>query len=458
MRAALLLATLALAGFVACASCSGDEQRSAPDAGLAGGTGGDAALGGSGGGSGGALGGGTGGTLADALPDVNEPGWELAPWNPPGCLILRATDLAKAVPPLVWNDCNNAVAGCVYLDTSLLPGHPDKNGDKVSQTFDVARRGTATLFTIVAKYGKFEGGPIIYELGHGPRAAWKSDRIKTECSAGGVVFGAAGGAAIDFGRVINDEIVSFVLHSKSQSWNLDGSPVLQVDKTLTGNPLAGVFDVKFSPTTMALEMGMNALIWVWDFGSGPPVLIPRPANVEQDYGAIVKGTDVVFMRYSSDDTGRAFAVRHASGAVETLYQKPSVWADALESDGSDFVWQEWHLTTNVVELWTAPWTASPASFAPKKVRTVDGSQKFVSAGYRGEKWWVQRRDESTLRAIRITDGAYLDVPAPSGFGWVTPLGVVDGEIWATIFVSPGSDSTTYSVVRVPIASLGTPVP
>jgi len=135
-----------------------------------------------------------------------------------------------------------------------------------------------------------------------------------------------------------------------------------------------------------------------------------------------------------------------------------VWADALESDGNDFVWQEWHLTTNVIELWTAPWTTSPAGFAPKKVRTIDGTQKFVRAGYRGEKWWVQTRDESSLRAIRITDGAYLDVPAPSGFGWVTPLGVVDGEIWATMFVSPGSDSTTYSVVRVPIASLGTPVP
>lgn len=461
MRALFVAATLALAACAACSSCSSDstDPANAVDSGgdAAAPSGGAPAGGGSGGTSiGGKDAGGTGGAAGDAAAIDAGAGWAPAPWSPPGCQILRATDLASAVPPLVWKDCGNGVTGCVYFDSSSIPGHPIKITDKISQAFDVARRTGTTLLTIIAKYGTFEGGPIVYELGYGARAAWKSDKAGTGCSAGGILFGGEQGAAISFGRSLGDEIVSYVLYSKMESWDLDGSPLLTVDKTTTGNPLAGVVRLKFSSSLMALEMGLDPFIYVWDFGPGKPVLIPRPADVAQDYGAIVKGSEVVFVRYSPDGAARTFAVRHPDGQVEKLYQKPSVWADHLASDGNDFTWQELNLATKVNELWTAPWTTSPGSFAPKKVRTVDGAQQFVLAGYRGAQWWVYRKDESILRAVRLTDGAYLDVPAPPGFGWITPLGVVDGEIWAPIFVAPGSDSTTYSVARVPIASLGTP--
>lgn len=461
MRALFVVGVVALVACAACSSCSSDEST-APVDGVD--SGGDAAAAGggapSGGGSGGSPAGGkdaggAGGMAGDAASDAGA-GWAPAPWSPPGCQILRATDLATAVPPLVWKDCANGVAGCVYFDSSPIPGHPIKNGDKISLTFDVARRSDVTLFTIIAKYGKFEAGPIIYELNHGPRAAWKADHSTTGCGAGGVVFGVDDGAAISFGRSLGDELISYVLYDKTQSWDLDASSLLTVDKTVTGNALAGVFRPKFSSSLMALEMGIDPLIYVWDYGSGKPVLVPRPADVSEDYGAVVKGSDMVFVRYSPNAVSRSFSVRHADSQVEKLYQKPSVWAGDLQGNGSDLVWQEWNQTTNVVELWTAPWTTSPASFTPKKVRTVDGAQTFVLAGYRGEGWWVYRMDMATLRAIRITDGAYLDVPAPSGFAWITPLGVVDGEIWAPIFVASSTQSTTYSIARIPIASLGTP--
>jgi hypothetical protein len=43
-------------------------------------------------------------------------------------------------------------------------------------------------------------------------------------------------------------------------------------------------------------------------------------------------------------------------------------------------------------------------------------------------------------------------------GWVDPLGVHNGELWATFHVAPGGKATEYSVARMPIASLGTPKP
>lgn len=459
MRGFFIAGALALAACAGCSACSSDESSPSADAGLGGAaaasSGGAPSGGGTGGNSsGGKDGGGTGGTSGDAAVDAGE-GWELAPWSPPGCQIFRAADLTEAVAPLVWNDCANGLAGCLYFDASPLPSATLK---KMWQKFDVALRSTSTFLTVLPIYDKFIDGATIYELGVGPRSAWKSDR-NTGCAVQQASFGVDSGAALRVGTAFgNNEVTSGVLYNKTDSWNLDGSPILYVDKTVTGNPMAGVFEVQFSSSIMALQMGLDALIYAWDFGPGKPTLIPRPAEVQQDYGPLVQGSEIVFMRYSANAAARAFAVRHANGTVEKLYQKPSVWADNLGTDGTDFTWQEWNQSTNVVELWTAPWTASPASFAPKKVRTLDGAQAFVRGGYRGEKWWVYTRDDATLRAIRITDGAYLDVPAPTGFGWITPLGVVNGEIWASIFKFPAGNSATYSVARVPIVSLGTPKP
>jgi hypothetical protein len=458
MRALLVAGALAAVLANSCSGCGGGEPNPAGDAAHSGGGSGagGAPVGGTGGVAG-KGGGGTGASSGSAGVDAG-PGWELAPWSPPGCQILRATDLESSVPPLVWKDCGNGVAGCVYLDTSSLPGHPNANGDKIRQRIGVARRSSTTFFTVSAIYGKFVGGPVLYELGVGPRAAWKSDVEATSCNAGGVVFGEEGGAAIKFSHTMAaDTITSGVLWNKTESWKLDDSPVLWVDKAVTENGLTGVFDVRFSSSLMALVIAPSGRIATWDFSAATPALIPRPADVAQDSNTVVKGNEVVFQRDGPVATGRAFAVRHAGGTVENLYQKPSVWAVDLRSDGVDLVWQELDETTNVLELWSAPFTTSPASFAAKKVRTIESPPTvLVRAGFAGEKWFVYTHADTALRAIRLTDGAWVEAPPPAGFGWVTAFGVVNGEIWSTIFVSPGTNATNYSVARVPISSLGAP--
>jgi hypothetical protein len=460
MRSIVLAGASALAFAAACSACGGEESAVPRDAGSAG-SGSGGTLGGGGGTGGGAVGGadsGTGGDAAiDVAPDAFGDDWELAPWNPPECQILRAKDLAKAVPPLVWKDCENGIAGCVYLDTSGIPGTPYANGDKLNADYQVARMGTSTYFSITPIFGKYDNGVVLYELGVGPRAAWKSDQNATHCSVSYLRFGTTGGAALSFGESGGNEVVNDIVYSKDDVLGIDSASLLKVDKTVTGNSLAGVFDLHFSSSLMAFEMGLDRLIYTWDFGPGKPQLIPRPSDIAEDYAAIVKGSETVFVRDSSMPTARAFAVRHADGTVENLYQKPSVWAIGLLGDDTDFVWQEQDPTSGAVELWTAPWTTSSASFAPKKVRAIDGLGGYLAAaGYSGDKWWIYYKDDTTLRAVRITDGAWLDAPAPKGFGWLLrPFGVVNGEIWASIHLPP-STQTRYSVARVPIASLGTP--
>ncbi len=397
-------------------------------------------------------------TTTDVPTDAYGEGWELAPWNPPGCQILRAVDLGTTVPPLVWKDCNNGVAGCKYLDTSMLEGTPNKNGDKLATDFEVATVGGKVFFSIAPIFALYLNGLAIYEVGVGPRAAWKSDNT-TSCALSHVRFGLDGGAALIATQILDATSISTTIqYNHSDPGELDLVPSLKIDKSITGNSLAGVFGLQFSKTFMALEMGVDALLYVWDFGPGQPKLIPRPPDITEDYRPIVQGNEMAFIRDSPITTARHFAVRHSDGSIETLYEKSSVWAIDLHGDGVDYAWQELNENTNVLELWSSPFTMSPASFQPKKVRTIDGATNLVRAGFSGEGWWVYYKDDATLRAVRLSDGMWVDAAAPSGFGWVTPFGVVNGEIWSTIHVAPGTVATVYSIARVPITSLGTPKP
>jgi hypothetical protein len=460
MRRLILAAAIGIGFASSCSGCS--ENSNLPLPGGTGTRGGSVGTGGSGpDGSGGSpsggRSGGTEGGPADARPDVTDEGWELAPWNPPGCKFLRAVDLDRTVPPLIWKDCANGISGCVHLDTSPLPGHPTMKGHKLFPWFDVKRTGDTTFFSVAPIYDIFVNSLVVYELGAGPRAAWRVGP-ETECSLQDVKFGSRGGAALRFGHtLLPDEIVSGVLYSKTEIWNLDSASVLYVDKSITGNPGVGVYQVRFSSSLMALQISPSGFVYTWDFGSDPPKLIPRPSEIVQDLLTGLRDDEVVLSRYSADNSARSFAVRHPDGSIEDLYRKPSVWAADLLSDGNDFAWQESNESTGVLDLWTAPWTTSPASFAPRKVRTLDNPPSgLVQSGFSGEGWWVYRQSESSLRSVRLTDGAMLEAPPPAGFGWLAPHGVVNGEIWVRIFVTPGSTSTMYSIARVPIASLGTP--
>jgi len=144
-----------------------------------------------------------------------------------------------------------------------------------------------------------------------------------------------------------------------------------------------------------------------------------------------------------------------------LYQKPGVWVSWLASDGTDVVWQE--LTqydggSGKLELWASPRADDPSSFNPRKVASLPGSF-FVVGGYSGGGYYPFYLDDGTVRAVPLSDGAHIDVPAPPGYGWINPWGVVNGEIWCPVHIPRNAGlGVPRSIARIPLASLGTPTP
>jgi len=62
------------------------------------------------------------------------------------------------------------------------------------------------------------------------------------------------------------------------------------------------------------------------------------------------------------------------------------------------------------------------------------------------------------RAVRLSDGAHFDIPAPLGCGWSGWAGVIGSEIWAGVRFHGGNQYEVDSIVRVPLTSLGAPTP
>lgn len=118
---------------------------------------------------------GSAGSPTDAGGDAwatNPTAWKTPPWNPPGCNVPRAVDLAKDLPPLSWVPCNDGVKGCVLMNASLLPGAGSFNPNmKLGALAGVHRYGTRTIFTVGVAFGEYGGAEVMYELGKGPIAA-----------------------------------------------------------------------------------------------------------------------------------------------------------------------------------------------------------------------------------------------------------------------------------------------
>ncbi|MBX3125804.1 MAG: hypothetical protein KF718_03780 [Polyangiaceae bacterium] len=437
------------------------EQREPGGATPAGGTGGwawDSGSGGSTGGTGGATpSGGTGGTTGDGGWPVDPALWKTPAWNPPGCNFLQATEPVKAVPATPWVACDNGVAGCQLLETSLVPGEKTAAHSKFGALNNARRQNGSTYFSGVLMLGTYDHAATVYALDATPLAVWRApDTLANGCTVAESTFGEHGGVSSRFRyRVVVGESAVRIIYGELPALLGPNPSYLDMDKSVTGLELFTVNHVRFSSTMMALYTGLNPHVYVWPY-SGTPTQIPKPADVSEQHSPIVIGSEVVFTRYGSP-TSTGFAVRRANGNVDMLHTKPTAWAAKLRKDDANYVWQE--LTdTGILELWTSPLTKPVTAFQPKLVRVVESaSGSFVGAAF-GEGWWVYRKDIDTLRAVRISDGHWVDMPPPKDKGWIEPFAVVEGEVWANVQHVPGTANGVSSIVRVPIASLGAPKP
>ncbi|HMR78119.1 MAG TPA: hypothetical protein PKD61_23575, partial [Polyangiaceae bacterium] len=385
------LACAALVGCSGCDGSAGDAQpgRDASPDGAAdvGGSGGSGAAGS---GGTGALGG-SGGTLADGGGwQPNPADWKTPTWNPPQCNYLQAVDASKALPPMPWIDCDNGIGGCVYLDTSAVPGKTTVVGAKLGNLMEVTRRSNQTRFSTPLALGTNDIVAAVYDL-DGPLAAWRAPNMLTGCFIGDARFGETQGASVRVHyKVSSNELRSRVVFDESDEMISAEPKYVDINESVTGSLLATVNQVQFSKDLMAFRLIAPTVLYTWTF-AGKPQLLPRPLDVSEDHSPIVYGKELLFTREF-----KGLAVRHPSGAVEMLHTKPNVWSALFRTDYVDIAWQE--LGQNgVLELWTSPFATSPAAFQARKVRVVEGiADNLVSSAF-GEGWWVYRKSVDTLR-------------------------------------------------------------
>ncbi len=452
---------LASAALVSCSGCDGDsdvQPHSDASSGGASGTGASGGLGGwVSGGTGGTGNSGasaaTGGKTGDGGGwQPNPADWETPAWNPPECNYLQAKDAKQALPPIPWIDCDNGVAGCVYLDTSAVPGKSSVPGAKLGHRMEISSASGKVLFSLPMMFDTYDNTTAVYDL-NGPLAAWRAPDMLTNCVIGDARFGETSGASV---RVHYDTVPkggqrSRVVYGKIGEMLSSAPRYVDMNEAVTGSTIASVQQVQFSKDLMVLDMIAPNVLYTWTY-TGKPQLLPRPADVSEDHNPVVFGKELLFTREF-----KGLAVRHPSGAVEMLHTRPNVWAAFFQTDYVNIAWQELG-QSGVLELWTSPFVTTSGAFKARKVRVVEGiSNNLVSAGF-GEDWWVYRKSLDTLRAVRIKDGYWVDAPPPKGMGWQEPVDVVNGEIWGQLRPVPGAQTITSSLARVPIAALGAPKP
>lgn len=408
----------------------------------AGGLGGTSA-GGSDGGMGGA--GGSAGSMI---------GWSLATWSPDWCDVYEADDPSKALPPEKWLDCANGVAGCVYLDTENYAYFNNTPGERLGSNEVIVSPTGSVLLAFFYAYSTLDYAGALYEVAKGPRAAWRAT-VTQSCTFHGVRV-SPNHFSVHLGSAENNVVRSRVAYGTLTSGKPAVGGTIDVSQPLVGQ-FQGVVEARLSSGLTALQIAIPGDIVVSTYPPATLEVLPRdPNKIGQHSQLVVNGSELIF-NAQGNPSDSAIMGRQSDGTLVELYQNPTATFGLVEGDSERIVWQV--LTPNGAsgtknELYTALWTTNPTAFTPVKVRDLPPGD-FVRAGYAGG-WFVYYHDDATLRAIRVSDGKYVDAPAPAGFGWVSPHGVFNGELYATIHIPPPGAGAEYSIARVPIAALGTP--
>ena len=220
-----------------------------------------------------------------------------------------------------------------------------------------------------------------------------------------------------------------------------------------------VLAVRFNDQIMTIEAGLGTAVSVWDFGPGRPQRIPKPPNVTLDTSTFVVGPRVMWYREGTSPR-QSLSLRHSDAVVETLYSAPDLRFSGERTDGTVIVWQEYLRDSDSASrlaIRKSSWVSRASDFRPEILRdNLVLSNQFAAASL-GEGWYVYRQDDATVRLVRVSDGVYLEAKAPTGFGFSEVQGVVGGEVWASLHALPGA-YRGYTLMRVPVSSLGVPKP
>lgn len=378
-------------------------------------------------------------------------------WFPDGCHIVQVGEDEPVLAKLEWLDCGNGIPGCRWMDASSIPGAPSAGLQYLkSDGVVVAPQGADIRFAFMAYFdGIHRFG--IYD-GDGMRLAgwWRHDT--DPCTVAALDLESDGTTAVGITRGDTTGIGNQrIFYGALPDVVAGTAPFVDMTAAIVGTDLTTPAIVRFSPSMMTFELSPLARLMVWDYHS-TPARLPVDDGISEQEEAVVVGGDVYF-RTDGDPSVRGISIRHAWGAIDRLYVKPSVWPAHFQSDGSTAVWQELTTDSNgqpLTELWSAPLSPN-GPWTAHRVTTL-GPKQFYRGGFVREGWYVYPADDLVLRLVRIADGAHVDVSPPPGYGWVDGVGVVNGEAWATVHHEPGAYALVYSFVRIPVASLPAPTP
>lgn len=186
-----------------------------------------------------------------------------------------------------------------------------------------------------------------------------------------------------------------------------------------------------------------------------------PEGLQFDGRALFFGRDILFQ--AGDYRATAIWAYDDQRGTHALIEHPGGTDGAINvgSDGKDIVWTRGEGKRPyafglypIVSIMTAPYTTDPAALRPRRLRSDMGKdmgtrerQFAVGCGFAGRVL----DDLASVEIVRIADGAAWMLPKTDGWGYGPVIGLTCEEVFT--YALGGK-----SVVRIPIASLGEPLP
>jgi hypothetical protein len=375
------------------------------------------------------------------------------------------------VSPLVWASCTDGTPGCEELLVDWTA--PDGLG-----LFYMTFAGAVTDLGAVVVVGRRFGGDL---------SGWLEMVVGRP---DGSVLGAIRGrnlfepkacapviAAVGSGHVIAG-IADYATGPSYQEYQVElpldaGTPhtfniltpeVLHGNVTGSRSPGNLFASTSFTPAAEILKVPYD--------GTAPSVIAQFSTDHAWEPGLpLAVGPDVLFWALSTENRGTAQIYHTATGATETYLDIPGTDIVAIRTDGATAVWIQasppYYLggeVPNTVELWSSPYSASPAALLPTKVADLDralwNSLLTFQSGIvvlRSSLWIPPSDDVSWSRdiALRLNDKVYWTVDAPVGAWWGDTM-YADVDEVAMPVQPAGNEPETFTVRRQRLSALGPP--
>jgi hypothetical protein len=377
------------------------------------------------------------------------PGWQTqghvstlsacCPWGTP-------VDAAASMPPWQWIPCTNGAANCTELATASWA--PVPAAIFTNATVSRGSDGSPKWLMFTRGIGAYRSPPAefdLYDIASGtPLGAWRADdslATRPYC----YVEALLGESTVTLDSWFPNQGV-FVANGSPASMTSD--PSLQ----RFSDAVVGVQETLASDRVFAFDLEPQGIIGRTDFGSG---------TVQQARGtfglilAMVEGDDVfAISEHGTAGWGQIYTI-DANGTLALLRSNASAHVATPTSDGTRIYWTETYGSQDVLaqqtstELWSAPYTADPATLAATatKLGAIPNTLLPVQAIAFSGLFAILFRS-SDVYLGRVSDGRIIQVDPGAPRYFSVLLAATPTELWA-IQSAPQAASSSLSRIGLP---------